>query len=299
MPALRKGAGVVALLLTVLGAAVLAAPTAGAAPGRCQAGTGVTVVVDYGALGRSTGIGCDPGGGGDPASRVVPAAGFPITYTAGQPFVCRIDGLPDSSQEACNNTPPADAYWGLFWNDGKGGGWVYSSQGVASLRVPTGGSIGWAWQDGGSRDLPGESPNPAPAPTPTKPPSNGGGGSSHSATPTPTPSATQSATPSSSPSASASASEKAAATKDADRRKTDQDEKGKDGSGRKKEAPESESPSPSGSASADAGDELTATTPTSGTPSDDGSDEVLLLAGAAAVVLLGGAAGIMAWRRRA
>ena len=208
MPGRRSGAGLAALVLVFLGAAGFAAPGAEAAPGRCQPGTGVTVVVDYGPLGRSTAIGCDPGGAGDPASRVVPAAGFPITYAAGQPFVCRIDGLPDVEAEPCNRTPPADAYWGLFSNDGKGGGWVYSSQGVATLEVPAGGSIGWRFQDGSGRDVPGAAPTPpAPASSPSPDPTHEGGGSKPSVSPKPTP--TPSRTPSQSsdsPSPTASAS---------------------------------------------------------------------------------------------
>ena len=65
--------------------------------GRCAAGTGVTVVVDYGPLGGGTQIGCDPTGAGKAASQVVPAAGFPLTYVNGEGFVCRIDGKPDDS----------------------------------------------------------------------------------------------------------------------------------------------------------------------------------------------------------
>jgi hypothetical protein len=317
MPGRRLGAALVALVVTTLGAVVTTAPGAQAAAGRCTLGTGVTVVVDYGSLGRSTGIGCDPRGGGRTASQSVPAAGFPITYTAGQPFVCRIAGLPDASQEACQQTPPADAYWGLFYNNGKGGGWTYASQGVASLRVPAGGSIGWRWQDGGGRDLPRTAPNPpAPSSSPSKPPKGGGGATSGgSSTPAPSPTtASPKPTPKPSPSTastpSASASPEAAAGKKADRnagkkaegKRTKADEKS--GNAKKKKAPAakaSASPSenPGSTSSAQGGEQVVATAPTSGTPTgDDGSDRVLLLAGAVAVLLLGAAAGVLAWRRR-
>ena len=54
--------------------------------------------------------------------------GFSLTYVQRQPgFVCRINGAPAS--DPCVNTPPADAYWGLWWSDGKSGSWTYSSVG--------------------------------------------------------------------------------------------------------------------------------------------------------------------------
>jgi hypothetical protein len=298
----RRGAGLLALLVTTLGAVVTTAPGAEAASGRCTPGTGVTVVVDYGSLGRSSGIGCATNGGGQAASQSVPAAGFALTYASGQPFVCRIDGLPDATQEPCNRTPPADAYWGLFWNDGKGGGWVYSSQGAASLRVPAGGSIGWRWQDGGSRDLPGVAPNPpAPASSPTKPPKDDGG-KPHSASPTPAPTPT-SATPSATPSASAAPQSAAGGKKKAARALQDEKTMKKPNHEKPKEPKEKEKASPSSSPtpsqSVDGGEQVTATRPTAATPSgDDGTDQVVLLAGIGAVLLLGAAAGVLAWRRR-
>jgi hypothetical protein len=292
---------VAAFLLGILGVASVVAPGADAAPGRCEPGTGVTVVVDYGSLGRSTGIGCDPSGGGDQADDVVERAGFDITYTTGQPFVCRIDGAPDETQDACNRTPPANAYWALFWNDGKGGGWTYSSQGVASLRVPTGGSIGWRWQDGGDRDNPREAPNP-PAPRPSPSPSgegNGGGGGAGSgddaAAPAPSASATS---PSAQATASPSPEESKKPKDDAkpkadDERKSDKEDKKRD----RDEKTDDASPTPSETPTEE---ETTAEAAPTSAPADDGSDdEVLLLAAAGAVLLLGGAAGVLAWRRRA
>jgi hypothetical protein len=84
-----------------------------------------------------------------------------MSYVSGEPFVCRIQGRPDSSSEDCNGTPPANAYWGLFSSDGKPATWSYSSRGVSSLKVPAGGSIGWRFQNGGSLDRPGAAPTAA------------------------------------------------------------------------------------------------------------------------------------------
>jgi hypothetical protein len=176
----RLASVLVAVLLGTAAGTVTAAP-ATAASGFCPRGTGVTVVVDRGSLGGGTSVGCDPRGAGTAASTVVPRAGFPLSYVTRQPgFVCRVAGVPDASRESCGATPPADAYWGLFWSNGRSGTWTYSSVGVGSLQVPAGGFVGWRWQDGGGRAVPGTrpvstvaagpTPQPSPRPTPTPSP---------------------------------------------------------------------------------------------------------------------------------
>ncbi len=79
--------------------------------------------------------------------------------------MCRVDGTPSS--DPCVNTPPSDAYWSLWWSDGKSGTWSYSSAGVASLKVPAGGYVALSWQGAGGR----AAPRTAPTPHPTAPPS--------------------------------------------------------------------------------------------------------------------------------
>ena len=64
----------------------------------------------------------------------------------------------------CVSTPPANAYWGLYWSNGTSGSWSYSSLGVGSLTVPAGGSVAFAWQ-GGPRVRP-ASPPPLPGRSP-------------------------------------------------------------------------------------------------------------------------------------
>jgi hypothetical protein len=183
---------------------VILAPTAAvAAPGRCAPGQGVTVVVDFGALGGGAPIACVPNGGGRPAMSVVQDAGFQLEQVRTQPgFVCAIDGKPNPDA-SCARTPPPDKYWGLFWADGSSTRWSYSSAGAGGLTVPAGGSIGWRWQNTGSRSTPGPAPttgtsSSSPTPSPTKPPQ------SPKPTPKPTrePAATAPAGPGS-PSASA------------------------------------------------------------------------------------------------
>ncbi len=177
-------------LLTRLAAAVLATSAAGlgfvagtSAPAdaaACSGASGVTVVVDHGALGGGVDQVCNPSGGGNAASSNFTGAGFALTYVQSQPgFVCRINGQPASA--ACVNTPPTNAYWGLFWSDGKSGSWSYASMGAGSLTIPDGGYVAFAWQTG-SQNPPNVTPTPhastpTPAPTPTPSPTSGGGGS--------------------------------------------------------------------------------------------------------------------------
>ena len=86
----------------------------------CSGSTGVTVVVDHHQLGGGVQQACDADGGGKAASTVFPDSGFPLTYVQRQPgFVCRVSGAPAS--DPCVNTPPASAYWSLWWSDGKSG----------------------------------------------------------------------------------------------------------------------------------------------------------------------------------
>lgn len=159
---------------------------ASATDGFC-AGGGVNVVVDFQQLGGGAVRGCDPGGAGESASSVFPAAGFPLTYVQRQPgFVCRVSGKPAS--DPCVNTPPPDAYWSLWWSDGESGQWAYATEGVASLSVGEGGFLAASWQQGDSRQPPSvdpvnphasepaPSPRPSPKPSPKPSPSGGGAG---------------------------------------------------------------------------------------------------------------------------
>lgn len=198
----------VATVAVAAAGTVLPAPPATAAT--CDSGSGVSVVVDFSRLGGGIASTCNAGGGGDSAAANM---GVDHELTRVQQFpgaVCRVDNTP--ADAPCRNMPPEDAYWGLFWSDGSGG-WTYSSQGVDSLTIPDGGSVAFAWQDGGDRDLPGTpppqnaaEPSSSPSPSPSQQPagggsggsgggSNGGGGTSQPST-APTPTASGSASPS-------------------------------------------------------------------------------------------------------
>ncbi len=186
-------------------ALVAAAGLTGPAPAyaaACSTASGVSVVVDFHELGGGLQQVCDAGGGGQKASALFPDNGFPLTYVQRQPgFVCQVSGAP--ADESCVNTPPPDAYWGLWWSDGESGTWSYSSVGVASLTIPDGGSVALSWNGSSTKSPPGAPPpqhqsgqepseKPEPTRSPTQPPTSGGGttggGGTSSTTPTTDPS---------------------------------------------------------------------------------------------------------------
>lgn len=155
-----------ACLLAVAGAGIAPAP-ATAASGYCT-GTGINVVVDFGALGGGVEKGCAAGSGSRPAASAFVAAGVRISRVSRFPgAICKVEGQPSTS---CTNMPPGDAYWGLFWSHGHG--WTFSSQGVDSLTLAPGDTVAFAWQTS-SRHVPATSPGAAGASA--KPTSSGGG----------------------------------------------------------------------------------------------------------------------------
>ena len=193
----RQGIAAAVLSIAAASLGVVASGSAPAEAAPCSGSSGVTVVVDRGALGGGITQACNASGGGRSGTTQFTSTGFALTYVQRQPgFVCRIDAQPAS--DPCVSTPPADAYWGLWWSDGRSGSWSYSSVAVGSLKIPDGGYVAFAWQSSGGRTAPGVpasahagSPTPTPAPTRTPTPR-----------PTPKPSHAPSATPSSTPSPS-------------------------------------------------------------------------------------------------
>jgi hypothetical protein len=161
--ALRRLVVALAGGLLASGGLALAATPATSAPtaGACSDGEGVTVVVDFAALGGGVQTRCAPApvtSGFDALTR----AGFAITSVSGQAFLCRIDAKP--ADDPCNRIPSAARYWS-YWHADRGEAWTYSSSG-ASRKPPPGSVEGWAF---GGSDEPG-APPPGPITTPTSRP---------------------------------------------------------------------------------------------------------------------------------
>lgn len=146
-----------ALVLLAAGAATVLAPAAPAyaASGPCADRGGVAVVVDSGDLTDAdpTTTCVDPGPDAGVAEDHFVAAGHEHEFVQRFPgMVCRVDGEP--ADQACVQAPSADAYWGLYWSGEGQQEWSHADVGVTELEVPAGGSVAWAWQDGGDPDPP-------------------------------------------------------------------------------------------------------------------------------------------------
>lgn len=154
-----------------LAAAGLGVPAAAQAA-TCSTSHGVTVVVDFHQLGGGVQTACDAGGAGRTGAAQMSDVGHHLTYVQRQPgFVCRVDGAP--ADDPCVTTPPDNAYWSLWWSDGRSGTWSYAAQGIGALQVPDGGYVALSWQGGDGKAAPRVTPKalPAPAPSPTRKPS--------------------------------------------------------------------------------------------------------------------------------
>ncbi|MCW2853069.1 MAG: hypothetical protein JWM84_2733 [Nocardioides sp.] len=292
----------VALVAAAAGAGA-AVPVHAASPAAaCSSARGVTVVVDFNQLGGGSSAVCDADGGGKEASELFPDAGYQLSYASRMPgFVCRVRGVPTS--DPCVNTSPGNAYWSLWWSDGKTGSWSYASLGADSLTIPDGGYVAFSWDQSDGTVSPSLDPAKHAAAPPPPPASssgaggsgngnsNGGGQSSGGGTAdgggqgggaSTGPSASSSTAPSTAPSASTSAAPGKPG------------KPGKPAKSRKSRA--SQAPSASPSATTEAADgELTGTAPTAAEPQDDG------LPAFVAPVLIGtlfGVAGIVFLLRR-
>ncbi|MGF1426591.1 flagellar hook-length control protein FliK [Kitasatospora sp. LaBMicrA B282] len=131
-------AAAAALTAALLGGTAAAAPAAHADPS-CS---GVTVVVDFTALGGGVQTGCAQG---SPANGLaaLTGAGFSYGFVPRFPgFICAINTQPDP----CNGAP-ATAYWS-YWHATPGGSWTYSDLGAASYTPAPGTDEGWSFGAG-------------------------------------------------------------------------------------------------------------------------------------------------------
>lgn len=275
----------VAAAAALAAAAYAGLPTAPATAAGCPTDHGVTVVVDFHQLGGGVQTACVADGGGQTASQLFPAAGFPLTYVQRQPgFVCRVSGKP--ADNPCVNTPPADAYWALYWSDGESGRWTYATSGAGGQHVPDGGYVAFSWQGSSDSTPPGASPTPHPStsPTPTPAPTHTTA-PGHTGSSTAPPAASSSASPSGSAAATPSASPSATRSGHADH-------------ARKPKASESPTPTTGESPAASGSPSLVPASSDPLDPSDPGDGGLPGWVAPAVIVLLFGAAGAVAVVRR-
>lgn len=183
----RRKSGARALLAIAAGLALIAAPLAGpaqavdpshGAPGFCPGDEGVTVVIDFQALGGTTIVRCAPGpvGPGFTGHSALLDAGIQIAGTRrwGEAFICRLEERPGPNEivpiqgkpkykEPCIDTPPASGYWS-YWHATNGGQWQYSQWGVKNRNALRGGFEGWSFSLNATAQS-----NPKPRITPRRP----------------------------------------------------------------------------------------------------------------------------------
>lgn len=136
-----------------------ASPSEGSAPapasahrqghtGKCQGGSGVTVVVNFKAFHGKIMIRCAPGHP-DNGIQALRQAGYTVkgTKQTGLAFVCRINRKPSPKRQKCIKIPPANAYWAYYHAKKGAKKWTYSSSGPLSYHPPQGSIEAWAWGD--------------------------------------------------------------------------------------------------------------------------------------------------------
>jgi hypothetical protein len=147
-----------------LGLVVPSTPAGADPPVDCSAG--VIVAVDFSPWSDTLNTVCDPA---LPANGVsaLQNAGFALTGVAGYglQFICQIDDDPPG--DSCTSTPPATAYWSLWYAEAGQSTWTYSQQGAEGLE-PQPGSIE-AWVFGGTTGS-GQPPVPGPNTLDSSPP---------------------------------------------------------------------------------------------------------------------------------
>lgn len=144
--------------------------------GYCKDDVGVTVVIDFQALGGTVIVRCNPTSTAGTGLDALKGAGIQIAGVQrwGESFICRIENRPSASEvipitgrsgyrEKCIDTPPATAYWS-YWHSGNNCSWQYSQWGVKNRNFVKGGFEGWSFSLNATADT-----NPAPRIAPVRP----------------------------------------------------------------------------------------------------------------------------------
>jgi hypothetical protein len=136
------------------------------ADGSCD---GVVVEVNFGELGERIKSCVAVNGTTEVAKNLFGQAGVNIegTRVYGDAVVCRVNGVPSKTEpiivegeephvESCDEFPPAFAYWALWVKDSDDDEWDYATEGVSSLQLSKGQSVGLALTLGGNVVTPSE-----------------------------------------------------------------------------------------------------------------------------------------------
>lgn len=159
------------LILLSLSALVLAGCSDASEDGFSADGScdGVVVEVNFGELGERINSCVAINGTSEVAKDLLSQAGVSIegTRAYGDAVVCRVNGIPSSTEplivegeephiESCDEFPPAFAYWALWVKESDDAPWDYAMEGVSSLQLSKGQSVGLALTLGGKVVTPSE-----------------------------------------------------------------------------------------------------------------------------------------------
>lgn len=147
------------LLLALAGcSAPVAESPAPETTGSAEACDQVTVVVEFGVLDETPVEECIEAG---PALDVLADAGVATEGTVdyGAQVVCRVNGRPGADEtvtiegeepftEPCTSMPVATAYWALWVKTAPDAEWEYAQEGVATLELEAGQSLGLVYTSG-------------------------------------------------------------------------------------------------------------------------------------------------------
>ena len=163
-----KLTGLLATTILVAALSACATEVPGLSLGDPEDCAGVTVVVNFGLLSEDRDTECvELDNDSAIASDVLSVAGFEIegTATYGDQVVCRVNDLPSESDpfvvegeephsETCADMPPAFGYWAVWVKSDAGAEWGYAEEGVGTLPVEPGQTLGLVFSTGGETPTP-------------------------------------------------------------------------------------------------------------------------------------------------
>ena len=106
-------------------------------------------------------------GNSETAKNILASAGISVegTKAFGDAVVCRVNNVPSAEEElkiegedpyleTCEDMPAAFAYWALWVKESDGAEWGYAMEGISSLQLTKGQSVGLAFSLGGEAPTP-------------------------------------------------------------------------------------------------------------------------------------------------
>jgi len=106
-------------------------------------------------------------GNSETAKNILASAGISVegTKAFGDAVVCRVNNVPSADEElkiegedpyleTCEDMPAAFAYWALWVKESDGAEWGYAMEGISSLQLTKGQSVGLAFSLGGEAPSP-------------------------------------------------------------------------------------------------------------------------------------------------